>query len=96
MPWWARPGVEMNKAVGYLFAGMIVLAAVSWVPLHFSGIAVLYGRTDEEPIRGGFSSIYPVKCHYFTSLGTIDKDMDYYSAAGRAGYYCPRWRKLNE
>lgn len=77
--------MQNDGALGCL--GAIFIAALAgWVPLHFSGKSILYGRT-EKAMKDGYFDTTLVTCHYFTSTGTEDTSR---MVGSPSGYYCPR------
>jgi hypothetical protein len=83
----------MGWMMGGFLGALIGLAALAWVPLHFSGVAILYDRSEPAPDPGSFE--YPVFCRYFTSTGTFSVKSGWFGNESRSRYYCPRWRSMN-
>jgi hypothetical protein len=73
---------------------VLMLAAIGWLPLHFSGKSILYYRSEE---RGTFyANSYVVTCHYFTSTGIEEKQRVFDFAASKDAFYCPRYKDIGQ
>ena len=70
---------------------VLAIAAVGWVPLHFSGKSILDWRETKEIREIYDSKSFLVTCRYFNSTGAEEsiKQTGYPD-----NYYCPRLKDL--
>lgn len=86
-----------NDGAGCIMA-IFLLALLAWVPLHFSGKSILYGRTTEQSaVTNSFGmKTAIVTCHYFNSTGTEDRAKLFEFSGNEDGYYCPRLKDVGQ
>ncbi|MBR0903347.1 hypothetical protein [Bradyrhizobium liaoningense] len=88
----------MNNDGAGFFLGLVVIAAIAWVPLHFSGKSILYSRTTQLASKPNVFGAMPatVTCHYFNSTGTEDKAKYFDFGSGAENFYCPRIKDVGK
>lgn len=85
----------MNNDGAGCIGTVLVLAALIWVPLHFSGKSILFGRTESQ-YQGLYGTNYVVLCIYFTSTGTEEIRREFDGPASRSAFYCPRLKDIGK
>jgi hypothetical protein len=80
-----------GETAGGCFA-LVGLLLLVWVPFHFSGFSILFGRTE-----GRYSpDLVWAECLFLNSTGVEKVRQSFITPEWRDRFYCPRYKKVGQ